>query len=230
MKLKLLGLALMVMATIVMAAPKQVTLVYQANRNDKPFAIVTDTYQQLGDQYKVESETKGIGVFALYGKRVLKSEGFITEDGLQPLHFESHQGDNSKKSLYADFDWAAKKLTMKIKGELVTEPLLAGSQDLASYVYQWMQVPPVGDEVVLPVTTGKKLRSYTYAVISNDDVMETPAGQFKVIELSNAGKVEKADERHLWLAVDHHYLPVRILMADDKGAVIEQILTSIVVR
>jgi hypothetical protein len=60
--------------------------------------------------------------------------------------------------------------------------------------------------------------------------METPAGQFKVVELTNSGTVDPADERRFWLAVDHYYLPVRILMQDDKGAVIEQILTSIVVQ
>jgi hypothetical protein len=119
---------------------------------------------------------------------------------------------------------------MKSKGNEVSEPLPKGTQDLVSYPYQWMQIPPVSEELILSVTTGKKIKTYRYSLINRDDVVETPAGQFRVVELTNGGKVEPADERHFWLAVDHHYLPVRILMQDDKGAVIEQILTSIVVR
>jgi len=230
MKLRLLGLALLVLASNAFAAPKQVTLTYQAIRNDKPFAIVTETYRQSGDQYKIESVTEGIGVYALFGKRILKSEGLVTAEGLQSAHFESHQVDNPKKLILADFDWAKLQLTMKSKGNEVTEPLPKGAQDLVSYPYQWMHISPLADELILPVTTGKKIKTYRYHLINKDDVMETPAGQFKVVELANSGKVEPADERRFWLAVDHYYLPVRILMQDDKGAVIEQILTSIVVQ
>ncbi|MFM1977811.1 MAG: hypothetical protein RLZZ151_326, partial [Pseudomonadota bacterium] len=121
MKLRLLGLALLVLASNAFAAPKQVTLTYQAIRNDKPFAIVTETYRQSGDQYKIESVTEGIGVYALFGKRILKSEGLVTAEGLQSAHFESHQVDNPKKLILADFDWAKLQLTMKSKGNEVTE-------------------------------------------------------------------------------------------------------------
>jgi hypothetical protein len=227
MKLRFIGLTLLIIANVAFAAPKHVKLVYQAIRADKPFAIVTETYDQSGQQYKIESVTEGIGVYALFGKRILKSEGLVTTEGLQPLHFESHQGDAAKKSVFAEFDWPNQRLTMKAKGKESSDTLLKDSQDIASYVYQWMLVAPAGDEVTLSVTTGKKLRQYTYNIISKGDVMETPAGQFKVIELSNAGKVEAADEKHIWLATERDYLPVRILMQDDKGVVIEQILTSI---
>lgn len=227
MKLRLLSLVLFAVANLAVAAPKQVTLTYQAIRADKPFANVTETYQQTGDHYKIESITEGIGVYALFGKRVLKSEGLVNAEGLQPLHFESHQGEGAKKSIFADFDWQNQMLTMKAKGKESSVPLLKGTLDIASYVYQWMLIAPVGDLITLPVTTGKKLRQYQYNIIANGDEIETPAGKFKVIELSNAGKVDAEDEKHIWLAIDHHYLPVRILMQDDKSVVIEQILTSI---
>jgi hypothetical protein len=230
MKLRSFSLAFLLVANLAVAAPKQVTLTYQAIRADKPFANVTETYQQTGDHYKIESITEGIGVYALFGKRVLKSEGLVNAEGLQPLHFESHQGEAAKKSVFADFDWQNQMLTMKAKGKDSSVSLLKGTQDIASYVYQWMLVAPVGDVITLPVTTGKKLRQYQYSIIANGDEMETPAGKFKVIELSNAGKVDAEDEKHIWLAVDHDYLPVRILMQDDKGVMIEQILTGIETR
>ena len=145
-------------ALTVSAAPKQVDLVYEATRNGQPFATVTESYRQENGRYRIESVTKGIGVYALFGERRLISEGEVTSDGLKPSHFELHQGDNARKSLFADFDWSANTLTMKVKGKLTTVPLEQGAQDLSSLLYQFMFKQPTGEVFNLPVTTGKKLR------------------------------------------------------------------------
>jgi hypothetical protein len=50
----------------------------------------------------------------------------VTSEGLQPKHFEQHQGDNEKKAIYADFDWVANQLSMKSKAGVITEPLVKG--------------------------------------------------------------------------------------------------------
>ena len=138
-------------ANFVWAAPKQITLSYQATRNGKPFANVVENYQQTAEQYKLESVTEGVGLAALFGKRILKSEGAVTAEGLQPQHFKQHQGDNEKKSIYADFDGQSNQLSMKNKGNITTEPLLKNTQDLLSFSYQWMFVPPETDERITPL-------------------------------------------------------------------------------
>jgi hypothetical protein len=227
-----LTLSLLLVAGIAVAAPKQVEAVYQATRGGQPFATITETFKQENGRYKIESVTKGIGVYSLLGKRILTSEGEVTADGLKPGHFELHQGDNSKKSLYADFDWAANQLTMKVKGSPVTAPLEKGSQDILSVVYQFMFIQPSsdkssGDEFSLPVTTGKKLRSYTYRVTERSVSVEVPAGKYKATHLINADKDKDADEKELWLGSEAHYLPIRLLMHDENGAAIEQTLTSL---
>ena len=213
-----------------LAAPKQVTLTYQATRNGKPFANVTETYKQIGEQYVVESVTEGVGLAALFGKRVLKSEGLVNVDGLQPKHFELHQGDNEKKALYVDFDWVSNQLSMKNKGSVVTEALLKGTQDISSFPYQWMHVPPKGDERSLPITTGKKLRTYSYKVAERDVELALEAGQFKTLHLVNASLDGKGNEKEFWLASEHFYLPVKVIQRDENGTVIEQTLTSISVQ
>ncbi len=217
----------MVIADLAFAAPKSVTLTYQATRNGKPFANVTETFKQTGDQYVIESVTAGVGLAALFGKRILKSEGIVTAEGLQPKHFEQRQGDNEKKAVYADFDWLANQLSMKNKGNVTTEPLAKGTQDVASFPYQWMLFPPKSDEVSFPITTGKKQRIYSYKVVERDVSLTVDAGQFKTLHLSNASETSGGNEKEFWLAVERFYLPVKIIMREENGATIEQTLTNI---
>ena len=217
----------MVITDLAFAAPKNVTLTYQATRNGKPFANVTETFKQTGDQYLIESVTEGVGLAALFGKRILKSEGVVTNEGLQPKHFEQQQGDNERKAVYADFDWLANQLSMKNKGNVTTEPLAKGTQDVASFPYQWMLFPPKADEVSLPITTGKKQRIYSYKVVERDVSLTVDAGQFKTLHLSNASETSGGNEKEFWLAVERFYLPVKIIMREENGATIEQTLTNI---
>lgn len=223
-------------AAVAMAAPKALSLVYAVTRNGQPFATVTESYSQENGRYRIESVTKGVGVYVLLGERKLTSEGDVTGDGLKPSRFELHQGDNEKKSLFADFDWAANTLTMKIKGKPTTVPLEKGTQDLISFAYQFMFAQPQGDALVLPVTTGKKLRIYNYTVVERDASLELPAGKFKTLHLIKASKDDPEkladkqsanDEKELWLGAEAYSLPVRIVMYDENGAKIEQSLTSL---
>lgn len=223
--LRILAIVLLAFSQSLFAAPQKLTAVYHVTRNGQPFADVTETFQQEGGRYKLESVTKGIGIYGLFGERRLASEGDVTADGLRPSHFEQQQGDNAKKAISADFDWNAKTLAMKAKGQTTTAPLEAGTQDLASYAYQFMFAPPKGDEVLLPVTTGKKQRVYHYRVAERNAVVESAAGKFKTLHLVNAR--ESGEEKELWLGAEAHLIPVRIVMQDEKGAKIEQVLTSL---
>jgi hypothetical protein len=220
------ALSLLLFAGLAIAAPKQVEVVYQATKDGQPFAIVTETYKQENGRYRIESVTKGVGVYALFGVRRLVSEGEVTAEGLKPTHFEVHPGDNEKKALFADFDWPANTLTMKVKGNPTTVPLEKGAQDLSSFTYQFMFSPPKSEEVKMPVTTGKKLRSYQYKVAERNVPVEVPAGKFKTVHLTNAEK-EADDAKELWLGAESHYLPVKLTMRDENGAKIEQTLTSL---
>jgi hypothetical protein len=215
----------LLLATSALAAPQNFTVAYHVTRNGQPFADVTETYRQEGGRYKLESITKGIGVYSLFGKRRLVSEGDVTPEGLRPTHFEQDQGDDPKRKITADFDWAAGILTMVAKGKTKAVALPPGTQDLASYAYQFMFAPPQGDDVQLPVTTGRKLKTYHYRIEARDAPVETTAGTYKTLHFVNA--TEGGDEKQLWLGVDAHYIPVRIVMPDDQGGTLEQVLTSL---
>ena len=213
--------------------PKLIQLSYEVTKNAKPFAKVTEQFSLSANTYKIESVTKGIGVYALFGERKLNSTGELTEQGLRPHHFELHQGDSSKKSLFADFDWSLNVLHMQGKGKVSDAPLTAGTQDLASYAYQFMFLPaPLKDGLVLTLTTGKRLNQYPYKINADQETLTIVDStgvrtQYKTLHLQLDQTKPQAESKELWLAVDHDYLPVKIMMVDESDAKIEQTLTKL---
>ena len=225
-KLAVIG-CLLVAQSVALAAPKTLTVTYEATRNGQLFANITETFTQQDGKYRIESETRGIGVYALFGVRRLLSEGEVGPDGLKPLHFESHQGAEARRSLIADFDWPANQLNMKVKGKPVTAKLKPGTQDIASLIYQFMFVQPQGTSFKLPVTTGKRLKQYEYRVAGRDVPLTVPAGSFRTLHLQDAAENAEEDSKELWLGdASVHYLPVKLVTRDDKGD-IEQVLTGL---
>lgn len=227
-----LALCLLALANIALAAnvaplkaqPKNIQLEYEVTRDGKPFAKVKESFTQDGKQYRIESITKGIGVYALFGERKLTSMGEVTAAGLKPLHFELQQGDNANKTLLTDFDWATNTLNMQVKSKVKTAVLEKSTQDLASYVYQFMFSPPVNEDVKVLLTTGKKLNQYNYKVAERGIALQAAEVDYKTTHLVG---VESKDKKELWLAEAQYYLPVRYRLQDDNGAILEQTLTKL---
>ena len=222
---------LAVFAVIAQAAPKNIQLEYKLTRDGKLFANVVENFSQDGNQYKIESVTKGVGVYALLGERTLLSTGSVTKEGLKPKHFELHQGDNKKKSLINDFDWAKNTLNMQVKGETRTQILEKGTQDLLSYAYQFMFRQPTKarikqNTILVTLTTGKKISQYQYKVIARGVNLNAAASQFKTLHLVNTPTADE-EKKQLWLAEDKYYLPVQYALTDEDGANFEQTLTKI---
>lgn len=209
--------------------PKLIQASYEVTKDGQPFAKVHEQFIVTGNIYKIESITKGIGVYALFGERKLISTGELTSQGLKPNHFELHQGGNPKKALLADFDWEKSTLHMLVKGNLKDANLPAGTQDLASYAYQFMFMPaPLKDAVNMSLTTGRKLNLYQYKVNADQEMIDGAGTQYKTLHLVQLEQNKPQTEtKELWLAAEHHYLPVRILMIDENGAKIEQTLTEL---
>lgn len=207
--------------------PKRIQAVYEVTKNGQPFAKVHEQFAVADGTYKVESVTKGIGVYALFGERELTSSGEVTAQGLKPGHFELHQGNNAKKTLLADFDWPRQTLRMTVKGKVKEAVIAAGTQDLASYAYQFMYLPaPLKDAITVVLTTGKKLNQYQYKINPEPELIESAGVQYKTLHLVQPEQ-DKSDSKELWLATEHNYVPVRILMIDDNGQKLEQTLTEL---
>jgi hypothetical protein len=110
---------------------------------------------------------------------------------------------------------------MQVKGEQQSDKLSKGTQDLLSVMYCWMWQPPKGKQVKLAVTNGKKLSPHTFVVSEETTPLQTEAGTFNVIKLTDSD-----GEKTLYLAKDKGYLPVKLVVTDD-GKRMEQVITSI---
>lgn len=209
------------------ALPKRIQAVYAVTKNGQPFANVHEHFVVTDNSYQLESVTKGIGVYALFGERVLSSRGEVIAQGLKPSRFELRQGDNAKKALLAEFDWTKQNLRMTVKGKAKDVKLEAGTQDLASFAYQFMYLPkPLQDSVTVTLTTGKKLNQYQYIIKPEAETIDSAGVQYKTLHLTPAQQAGE-ETKELWLAADYHCLPVRILLVDDNGQKLEQTLTDL---
>ena len=217
--------------------PSRIQLTYAVTKDGQPFATVKEQFSITANNYTLESTTKGLGVYALFGERKLISQGTVNEQGLKPNHFELHQGDNAKKSLINEFDWASNTLNMTVKGKPKTVPLKAGTQDLASFGYQFMYLAaaaPLKSAVTVLLTTGKKLDTYTYNIADNLETVTVKAENGSETNYETLHLTEKTseaeqgkEEKALWLSTKHYYLPVRIVLKDENGVRLEQTLTSL---
>jgi hypothetical protein len=222
----LLILAGMFVASAVLAAPQQVTAAYSVTRNGQPFATVVETFRQQEGHYYIDSVTEGIGVYRLFGKRRMVSNGDVTAQGLRPVHFEQWLGDDERKTLSVDFDWSVNNMVTKAKGKVSNAPMSEGTQDLLSYTYQFMFRPLQAGDDSLSVTTGKKLRVYQFKIADKDMNVETAAGTFRTIRLASSA-TDGNENKVLWLGVDKHNILVRLSMKDENGTRVEQTLSSL---
>lgn len=229
---KFLGLAFFFLTATAQAVqanalPKHIQANYTVSKNGSVFAKVREQYAVTGNTYKVESITKGVGIYALLGTRKLTSTGKVTPQGLQPARFELHQGRGDKKTLISDFDWPKNTLHMQIKGVNQDAVLSAGTQDLANYAYQFMFLPrPIKDSLTVTLTTGKKLNVYQYKI--NEESLNIAGKTYKTVHLVPSDQPkDQIETKELWLAVEQNYLMVKFLMVDEGGAKLEQTLTEL---
>lgn len=228
--LKSLFLFTLLFTSMVFAQPKSVQLEYEVSRNGKAFGSVKESFTQTGGQYHIVSTTKGEGLYALLGERVLTSDGAVTTAGLKPNKFHLKRGDNARKSLEADFDWAGSALKMLVKGETRTAKLSAGTQDLVSYAYQFMFSPPTGEQIKLVLATGKKLKLYTYDVKPGATI-KAAGKSYSTVHLMNT-EVDGKKKKELWLGKvkSGHMIPVKYLVVDKHGDKLEQTLTKVSIQ
>ena len=180
----------------------------------------TMTYNLLdGIHYQINSVAKARGLAALVLSELLQtSEGELTKTGLRPSKFTYNYGDKTSKSRLATFDWHAKTVSMQTAAGTQTETLPDVAQDLLSFMYQFMYVPPL-HTMQIHIVNGKSLHTYDYS-FEGESSISLPMGEVNTIHIqhSNDETEEKID---LWLAVDYQYLPVKILKVDKNGKTYE---------
>ena len=230
MKLLTALLALSLSATAFAAPPQRITATYSLSRNNQEMAKVVETFSQGKGKYQIESITSAVGVYkVLTGDTIrLFSSGSVNGNGLQPVHFEHHRGKREDKKIVADFDWKKKLATFRHDGNTETAPMPAGMQDRISLMYQFMFMSPASPSLKMAMSNGKKVSQYEYRLIG-EETLETKAGTFQTLHLSRV-REPGDDGTEVWLAKSKFNLPVKVVIDEDKGARMVQVLTKLNVQ
>lgn len=178
-----------------------------------------------GEQYQIRSLIQARGFASLVIPDLLQtSDGYLDGIGLQPAHYLYQFGSKKDKTFSADFDWESKKLVLKSEKGVEQLDLQVGTQDLLSFMYQFMFVPPM-QNMQLNITNGRKLGLYDY-VFEGEEVIQTKMGNLKTFHLSRS--VEEGEKKtELWLALDYQHVPVKIRETNKEGKVYELLVTSL---
>jgi hypothetical protein len=178
-------------------------------------------------RYAISSEGRAKGLLALTqpDSVVRDSEGIITAKGtLRPERFSDQHG--AKVPKVAIFDWSNKLLTLQHKRGEEKKPLPADALDRLSLLYSFMLFSPAPGKVInLHETDGRRLEVASYAV--GNETLDTPMGKLETIVLTKQLEKEGDRDKKIWLAVDHHMLPVRVVSAEKIGIVTDQMVKKI---
>ena len=228
MKRTILLIALLQIAAPVAAAqpPHKVQIHFAVTSGSLQLGEGHDVLEHDGKKYSVVSETKTVGVAALFYKLNVRrqSSGLLTDGGLQPLRFEEINSRKPRRA--AEFDWAGGKVKLTDGDKMETEPLNANTFDPASLPYAFAFAPSNQENVKVFIADGKRVTDYEYRIIGKE-MLKTPLGEMETMHFQ---KVREPDDKRgleFWLSVDRHFLPVKIRYVEKNGTVVDSTITGI---
>jgi lipopolysaccharide export LptBFGC system permease protein LptF len=215
-------------AAVAPPAPQKVTATYNVYKAGLHIATDRETFERLGDTYKITSESTPIGALKFFVKDriVIKSEGRITNAGLQPLRYEYSRNDPAR-NIRAAFDWSKREIRSLQGSKEETFDLPDNTQDRLSAMYQFMHAIPSTNSVTAWMSTGKKSERYVY-LKKGEPTIKTNAGNFATISYARDAQAGES-KAQIWLAKDRFHLPVRVVF-EDKNGTFEQVLSKLAIE
>lgn len=206
--------------------PTQIDMLFDILRNGKIGEADVHFRRSTDGHYRLTSERHATGIAAAFvkAKDIEKSEGMISSTGLNPTSFIHQFGKDGNKLHHANFDWVSAKLTLQENATNSVVDLPAGTQDMLSFMYQFMFVPPL-TEMQIIVTNGRKLNQYPYR-FEGEEQIETGLGKVKTLHITKSSN-EGEGKLELWLGIDYHYLPMKIRKIDKDDKVYEQVINTL---
>ena len=206
--------------------PLRVQMDFSVNSGAMHLGEGRDVLEHDGKQYSVTSESKTVGLAAFFYKMNIRREsrGLITKNGLRPLHFEEDRTRKPKRA--ADFDWDAKLIKLTDGANVETVPLPENTFDQTSFAYVFAFRSPDDELPPVHLTDGRRLSDYKYQMVGKEKI-KTPIGELETVHFQ---KIREADDKRgfeVWLAVQHHYLPVQIRFIEKDGTVLDSTVTAI---
>lgn len=228
-RFSLLLTCLLLCTPVFAATPDSIHASYDIYMSGMKVGQIEENYDRSDGHYLLTSTTTPQGLLAVFRpeKIYLTSKGLVDKHGLRPVHFEDKREGRPDKSSIAEFDWASHQLTVTRMTLSASLPLLDGTQDRLSAMYQFMFLN-LGNatELNFAMTNGNKLDDYHY-LISPVQKIATPAGKFDARYLDSQGKPGES-RTEIWLETKHNF-PCKMIITDGKGDQITQILNTLTI-
>ncbi|MFH2134921.1 MAG: DUF3108 domain-containing protein [Pseudomonadota bacterium] len=205
--------------------PQRIEASYDILKQGIKLAEVSEVFEHKDGRYRIVSVTKPVGLLALFQPEtiVVTSEGEVTEQGLQPQHFTHRRTRNSEKNSSADFNWEQHELTLSSQSGIQILSLQPFTQDRLSMMYQFAVQPPYGRlEFRFDMTNGHKVDEYHYQ-LNPTHTVEVPFGNLRSYYLYTPPQKTKW-KSEIWLAIDHGFVPCKVVVTEDDGAKLVQVL------
>lgn len=197
------------------------------NGEERPAGSAKIEYvREASGNYNLRWLVEGRGLLKLlYPSLEQQSQGEVSPRGLKPHFYRYAFGNRASKTYEATFDWETNIITLKTsKGEQRLD-LRVHTQDLLSFMYQFMFVPPL-QEMHVTLTNGRRLGEYEYMFEGEDSLVI--AGQtLQTVHIAHT-RGDTDEKVELWLASDYRYVPVKIKKLEKNGMVIEQVATRLI--
>jgi hypothetical protein len=218
----LISLPVALVAAAQTAPPARVEIQYEFTRNGAAVAEVVERLEHGNGAYELTETWRGHGIYRLLGRAKRVSKGELAASGPRPLQFFDERSGRDTQRVW--FDWKAKTITRRYKGDARTEPAPEGTQDRLSFLLALAYLSQKGEPVSLYITDGRGMSHHTYKPNGREQ-LSTPAGQFDTLKLFRRN--DSGDAAEIWFAAEVGYLPVRIVIQEKDGTRYEHVATRI---
>ncbi|WP_432722431.1 DUF3108 domain-containing protein [Jeongeupia wiesaeckerbachi] len=151
---------------------------------------------------------------SLFGRsRLIESVGIVGKQGVVPTRFSDYKDDKLLNE--ANFDWDAGTVTLNDKGNLKTEPLSPGDQDLFSAAFQFALQGAKMKNFTFSMLSGRKRYPEVTFEIRGETTLRLGDQHVDVILLHGEFEDRSFD---FWLAPQWNNMPVRIQLTLGKDS------------
>jgi hypothetical protein len=207
------------------SVPQRVESIYRVSMGSLKIGEGRDVLQHDGKTYNVASESKTVGLAAVYRLNVSRqSAGRVTSKGLRPDNFAELRNGKPKRSVR--FDWA-KKQALLIDGQ--NEKVVAlpdDTWDQMSFAYNFAFAGLKTAALAANLTDGRRIKRYEYTIVG-EEPLRTELGSLQTIRIR---KVQPPGDKRgfeVWISPAHHNLPVRMRITERNGTVFDTVITGI---
>lgn len=200
---------------------------YEISRGGFKLGQMTRHLRIDGQRYHYESRVHPRGLVSLFAKAELteSSSGHIRAGRFVPLRYRYDKG-GSRKDFELGFDHEHRTVQLAWRGPAWQANTPDGVLDRLVYQAQLMlDLPAAPAALDYAIADRGKLKRY-HIINAGRETVTTPLGDFETIKLQR-DKPNSDDRTTVWCAATLGWIPVKVELRDDDGAVTTALLQAL---